>query len=208
VYFESENEELVSAFFEIEEKHCTSIVSYYEAHLREISLLEPYTQYQMLDLYAESIYELEDYGRYLEVVDEIIETSIIENWQYLRGRDVYISSLKCKAYALYRTDRFKESAVICSEIYKIKEDAKVSKLLYKCTCHARQKMFAWPRFVFITAHSLILYVLLQLLVLYGCLSNYYVELKFDMISRNYLIKTLSIKRTSATQAAQHATTEA
>lgn len=178
--FEKSNS-LIDDFFNIEENQRSCIVSYYEKHFDQIQYLDPLIQFKMLDLYGESLYDLEYYKEYIPIAKEILELSILESWQYIRGRDIFMSTLKCLCYSYYQVENIEACKTTTIQLCKMQESRKARALLYRCIKEEKKTSFLRFRSLFVSCH-LILVASLVLSVLFG-------ELVLN-IDTDTLIKTI------------------
>jgi hypothetical protein len=83
--------------------------------------------------YLVALYEIGHYDKYLNKVDDYIETVISENIMQIRGVDVYNQLLLTKNISLYRLKRYVEVLALSNTLLKMKdysaEERKVFKIL-------------------------------------------------------------------------------
>lgn len=120
-------------------------IRYYEEH-RDVLHFLSFDQRIEVDIdYNLCLFEIGKYNRFLQNIDHLIESVIIEDIRELNGKDIYCELLIKKAACLYNTDRFEESIHISKQLLKINPDEQ-SKMLYaKCKrCMSKEK-FDWMR---------------------------------------------------------------
>lgn len=125
--------ELFNAFKKIKAKDYRAIVRFYEEHQLQILTLEYEERFELLIAYIESLFETGTYQKYLEIVDDAIEISIMNNIKIHKGYNIFQRLLFRKAACHYHLVQYDEAEHILKELVKIcpSEDTYV-RFLQKC----------------------------------------------------------------------------
>ena len=100
------------------------ILKFYENH-REVWVgLDFSDQYEADLLYSNALFKTGSYERFLRVVDEQVECSVMHNIQYYKGDDIYLKLLYQKASCLFQLGNYEESERIYFEILRLDPDNK------------------------------------------------------------------------------------
>jgi tetratricopeptide (TPR) repeat protein len=133
-----------SAYYQysaIEKNSYRERVRYYESHLKEINVL-PFEEFvEVKSDYVFALFELGKYHKFLQHVDEMIETVIIENIFTIDGRNVYEDLLFNKAACKYNLKLYDDAIYICKELIKINPAHKLAQKLYRKSL--KEKGISW-----------------------------------------------------------------
>jgi len=112
-------------FKEINEYSFREKVKFVEENRREIEALRFHDRiYIELDFLL-SLFQIGDYDRYLEFVDEQIENVITKNIFTFKNKDIYLQLLQNKALCLFHLRRDKEGLAISSQLKRMTPDSNV-----------------------------------------------------------------------------------
>lgn len=101
-----------------------------ESSIRQLSLEE---FFELLAAYTTALFETGQYSKFLLRADELIELSMECNLHEYKGRDVFLTTLYQKAYALYYRMEYKACEHVLTELVKIDpSEASYKKLLRRC----------------------------------------------------------------------------
>ena len=125
-------------FKEIEGDAHRAIISFFDKNEAEIKRLEFEEYFELLVAYSNALFEVGHYPKHLQVVDNVIEASIIYNIRTYKGQDIYRHMLARKAAALYNTLDFDKANHVFRELIKIDPNDQVSILLLKRSMRRRQ----------------------------------------------------------------------
>lgn len=95
------------------------LVRYYERHEKSILLLDFEEYFDLLVTYTKALFETSEYRKHLLMADAVIKTSILQNITYVRGEEVYRSTLFQKAASHYNLNEFSKAAHILEELIKM-----------------------------------------------------------------------------------------
>ena len=120
-------------FQEIDRTAYRQVIRFYEEKEDEIAQLEFTENFELLNCYVNSLFEIGAYRRHLLMVDLVIELSIQKNVQFFRGEDVFHNMLFKKAASLYNMLEYDQADYILRELIKIDPyDQDVILFLKKC----------------------------------------------------------------------------
>lgn len=92
---------------------------------------------EVMDAFAEALFETGRYERHLAVADELIALSIEHNISRVGDRDLYFETLFQKAASLYNLERTEEAVHILQELIKM-DPHHESARLFLINCHVRK----------------------------------------------------------------------
>lgn len=99
----------------------------------------PVVEYaEVMDSYAEALFETGKYQQHLALADHLAELSIEYNLETINGRDIYFETLFQKAASLYNLDRLPESIYILQELIKINPRHESARL-FLINCHVEKQ---------------------------------------------------------------------
>lgn|GEM_PF-304648 len=116
-------------------------VKYFEDHKEEVMLLHTDQQCEVKLDYLQCLFEIGRYQYFLDKVDVMIETVIIDNIYLYNGHNIYHDLLFRKAACLYNTNRLAESASILRALVSLDHNHTPARQLYK-RC---QRKFSSPQ---------------------------------------------------------------
>lgn len=120
--------DLILGFKAIPHKAYSRKVYYIHQNLDMIRQLDDQLRVEMLVDYIQALYELGEYGKCSDVIDDVI-LDVMDSNYHSSENDAFVELLKLKCNALYLTGKFSEAQHVASEILKI--DPKMSSIL-KC----------------------------------------------------------------------------
>jgi tetratricopeptide (TPR) repeat protein len=107
-----------------------------KATLLDLPVLE---YLEVMDAYAEAMFETGKYGEHVPLADHLVEMAIEHNIGDVNGRDLFFETLFQKAASLYNLDRLSEAMHVLQELLKI-DPKHESTRLFLINCHVeRQK---------------------------------------------------------------------
>lgn len=124
------------AFFSIDKGEFREKIRFVQKY-RETVYRLPLTEFvEIMDAYAEALFETGRFERHIRVADELIELAIMQNIGAVRGRDLYFETLFQKAASLYNLDRIAEAIHILQELLRINAKHESTRL-FLINCHVR-----------------------------------------------------------------------
>jgi tetratricopeptide (TPR) repeat protein len=106
-------------FKAIEPMEFREIVRFYEANEKAIENLDFELYFELLSTYTDAVFSTGAYNKHLRLVDGVIETSILQNVQYIDSTDIYYNGLFKKAASLYNLCRYDEAKHTLAEVVKL-----------------------------------------------------------------------------------------
>jgi tetratricopeptide (TPR) repeat protein len=120
-------------FKTLDKRNYHSVVRFYEKYRMAILALPFDEAFVMKLTYCTALFEVGRYEQHLEVADEIIESSILNNIQFYQGEDIYLKTLFQKAKAQFELKNYEASKHILKELLKLSPRQKTyPKLLHRC----------------------------------------------------------------------------
>lgn len=116
-------------------------VKYFEDHKDEVLLLNIDQQHEVKLDYLQCLFEIGRYKYFLDKVDVMIETVIMENIYLYNGQNIYHDLLFRKAACLYNTNHLQQSADILRALINLDNNHTPARQLYQ-RC---QRKFSSPR---------------------------------------------------------------
>ena len=125
--------EIFNAFKKIKAKDYRTIVRFYEEHQLQILTLKYEERFELLIAYIESLFETGAYQKYLDIVYDAIEISIMNNIKIHKGYNIFQRLLFRKAASHYHLIQYDQAEHILKELVKIcpSEDTYI-RFLQKC----------------------------------------------------------------------------
>jgi tetratricopeptide (TPR) repeat protein len=106
-------------FKAIEPMEFREIVRFYEANEKAIEKLDFEQSFELFSTYTNAIFSTGAYNKHLRLADMVIETSILQNVQYIDSNDIYYNTLFKKAASLYNLCRYDEAKHTLAEVVKL-----------------------------------------------------------------------------------------
>lgn len=94
---------------------------FYETYIQSNSNLNKEEKFDLTLDYVKAIFAIGKYGKFLELVDPIIETVIEENIITIHEEDVFQDLLFKKAASYYNLKKYDQSIAILKQLVKINE---------------------------------------------------------------------------------------
>lgn len=110
---------LYQSFCEIDRMSYNTIIRFFDEHQEDITDMGFEEYFDILTTYVHALYEAGAYQKHAAMADVVIEASIINNVQVLRGLDIYEKTLFQKASSLYHLHAYASSAHILTELVKM-----------------------------------------------------------------------------------------
>ena len=134
-------QDLVAAYFAIEPTEYRERVRFFDEHRSDIERLQFEDKFLLELDYSMNLFEIGWYQKFLDRVDELIETVVIDNIE-LQGREIYYDLLFRKAASLYNVDEIAKSHFVASQLYKIASNYPgVDHLCYQCERRKHTKFY-------------------------------------------------------------------
>ena len=95
------------------------IIRFYEENKEDINALELNEFFELQVSYLCALFEFNEFDKFLALVDEAIEASIIHNIQFVDHENIYNKLLYLKAEALHYQLEYHQAAFIFEELIKI-----------------------------------------------------------------------------------------
>lgn len=131
-----------------------SLVRFYERNEANIEELSTEEQFVIWCYYANALHGLGGGAKHLELVDKILEYSIIHNFQYVDGVDIYSFFLYQKAVSLLRRSEWDKAVRIATQLLRINPDEPQHiRLLRRCLLAKRP---LWVKYMMGVAVSMFL----------------------------------------------------
>jgi len=118
-------------FKELDKTSLRSIVHYFEKNKQYFDQLELQEYFEILVTYANAVFELGHYGKFVALADEILFLSIDNNIYEFEGEDVYCSILFKKAASHYNLQEVQTTENILYQMVKMYPDNKYVLSFYK-----------------------------------------------------------------------------
>ena len=93
---------------------------------------------EVMDAYAEALFETGKYKDHLPLTDHLVEMAIEHNIGEVNGRDLYFETLFQKAASLYNLDRLAEAMHVLEELLKINPRHESTRL-FLINCHVEKQ---------------------------------------------------------------------
>jgi len=93
---------------------------------------------EVMDAYAEALFETGRYSEHLPLTDHLVEMAIEYNVEEVNGRDLYFETLFQKAASLYNLDRLAEAMHVLQELLKINPRHESTRL-FLINCHVEKQ---------------------------------------------------------------------
>ena len=117
------------------------VVWYYERNQKAILALEFDEYFEMLVVYTNALFEISEYQKHIRLADLVIETSIIENINFVNGQEIFKSMLFKKAASHYNLFEYQKAIHVLRELLKIEPDnAHNIQFLEKCLREERPQI--------------------------------------------------------------------
>ncbi|HLF64725.1 MAG TPA: hypothetical protein VI603_13265 [Saprospiraceae bacterium] len=99
----------------------------------------PVVEYaEVMDSYAEALFETGKYHQHIRLADHLTELAIEHNLERINGRDLYFETLFQKAASLYNLDRLPEAVYVLQELIKINPRHESARL-FLINCHVEKQ---------------------------------------------------------------------
>ena len=99
----------------------------------------PVVEYlEVMDAYAEALFETGKYGEHIPLADHLVEMAIEYNIGEVNGRDLYFETLFQKAASLYNLDRLPDAMHVLQELLKINPRHESTRL-FLINCHVEKQ---------------------------------------------------------------------
>lgn len=127
------------AFLAIDASEYKEKVRFVDINKAELSSL-PHEQYlQVMDAYAEALFEMGRYNEHIAIADHLIEQSILQNIQYVGRKDLYRDTLFHKAASLYNLEDVDGAIYILQELLKMESEDETTRL-FLINCYVRKRV--------------------------------------------------------------------
>ncbi len=147
-------------FKDIEPESYRTIISYFEEFETDIRQLEFEEYIEVLIAYVNSLFEVGKYVKHLEVVDEVIEASILKNIKFYKGKDIFRTLLYQKAVSSYQAMEYDRADHILRELLRMNSDHEEAIFLLKKSLRA-----IYPKYLQNTRAISVLLFLLSAIVI-------------------------------------------
>lgn len=134
------NSDIYLQFKELDKTSLRSVVHYFEKNKPLLDQLDIKEYFEVLVTYANAIFDLGQYAKFIRVSDEILFLSIDNNIYEFEGEDIYCSTLFRKSACHYNLDQKESSERILKEMIRLYPDNKYVVSFYKKIL-SRQKSF-------------------------------------------------------------------
>lgn len=124
------------AFFSIDKGEFKEKIRFVQKYRSTVYRLPLAEFVEIMDAYAEALFETGRFEKHIRVADELIELSIMQNIGVVRGKDLYFETLFQKAASLFNLDRVAESIHILQELLRINPKHESTRL-FLINCHVR-----------------------------------------------------------------------
>ncbi|MDX1478230.1 MAG: hypothetical protein R3301_11035 [Saprospiraceae bacterium] len=126
------------AFFAIDEGEFKEKIKFINRHRASIATLTLDEYVEIMDAYAEALFETGRFHKHLVIADELIELSIMHNIRQVAGKDLYFETLFQKAASLYNLNRIPTAIHILQELMRMHPDHESTRL-FLINCYVRQQ---------------------------------------------------------------------
>jgi tetratricopeptide (TPR) repeat protein len=109
-------------------------IRFVDKHRRALTDLPVLEYAEVMDAYAEALFETGKYHQHIPLADHLAELAIEYNIEVINGRDLYFESLFQKAASLYNLNRLDEAMYILHELIRINPKHE-SVRLFLINCH-------------------------------------------------------------------------
>ena len=118
-------------FKELDKTSLRSVVHYYEKNKELLFQLDVKEYFEVLATYAQALFDLGQYGKYIGVADELIFLVIDQNIYEFEKEDIYCSTLFRKAASHYNLQEKDTAERILKEMIRMYPDNKYVISFYK-----------------------------------------------------------------------------
>lgn len=125
------------AFFSIDPGEYKEKIRFMDRYRSALDTLTLDEYVEIMDAYAEALFETGRYQKHLDVADQLIELVIRNNISSVGEKDLYFETLFQKAASLYNLERTDEAIHILQELLKM-DPHHESTRLFLVNCHVRK----------------------------------------------------------------------
>lgn len=118
-------------FKELDKSSLRSVVHYFEKNKRYLNQLDNREYFEVLVTYANAVFDLGQYYKFIRISEEILFLSIDQNIYEFEGEDIYCSILFKKAACHFNLDQKQKAEDILREMIKIYPNNQYVKSFYK-----------------------------------------------------------------------------
>ena len=126
------------AFFSIDQGEYKEKIKFADKYRQVINKLELNEYADIIDAYAEALFETGQFESHIEVANHIAELAIIHNIREVNGKDLYFETLFQKAASLYNLERNSEAIHVLKELLLINPKHESCRL-FLINCHVRDQ---------------------------------------------------------------------
>ena len=165
-----------------------SIVYFYERHKKDMFDLSFDEAFTMLLHYCNALFEIGRYERQIQIADEIIQRSILNNIQFYEGEDIYIKTLFQKSKSHFHLEDYSTAEHILKELIKMSPfQMTFSKWLKKCIA---EKQSRWVDYLEVSGVLLFIFSVISLLLNVLIIKHFYNE--YTLYIYQFCIITLGL----------------
>lgn len=113
-------------------------IRYVSRHKPALSELPVHEYAEVMDAYAEALFETGKYEDHIVLADHLVELAIEYNIDEVNGRNLYFDTLFQRAASLYNLERLNESMYVLQELIKINPRHESTRL-FLINCHVEKQ---------------------------------------------------------------------
>jgi hypothetical protein len=133
---------LMRKFLRVRAQNSRDIIRFCKAYETRIDSLSGAEYFEIWTVFADALYDMEDWGYLGGVADEVLQYSMNENIKFYKGEDIYVKTLFYKTVTEYNLHNTEKATLFCVQLLRLQPQSVVyRKLLAKCFMRTR------PRFV-------------------------------------------------------------
>ncbi len=171
---------IIQDFQNLDRENFYSVVHFYEARESEIAKIDLEERFLLKVYYSTALFETGAYQKMLLEADQILEESIIHNFRFIDGEDVFIKVLYQKGFSLACIHDYQAAEKVFHDLVKIQpKHAPYRKLLKKCILRQRplyiKRMFALGVFFYLLS---IVLIIVNLLIVESFYTNKLAEFEY------------------------------
>lgn len=126
-------------------------INFYKKYSERLDLLSFHQRVEIKVDYILCLFEVGSYYNFLNEVDYLIETVVIENMQKLNGKDVFYELLLRKAASLYNIGQTTKALAISRQLLNIHNNPSTRLLYHRCRSKILRKQLDWLRGIVMVA---------------------------------------------------------
>jgi tetratricopeptide (TPR) repeat protein len=128
---EPSSSNLYRNFRHIHQQDVYEIIRFYKKNNNALSKLSTVQRFTILCYYANALFAAEEFEDYIKTAPEILEISIIENIQFVDGKDIYLHTLEQLARAYMLQKKYDKALLIAKQLLNLSNAPKKQQQLLR-----------------------------------------------------------------------------